>query len=206
MPSSSRTSEGEICVKGPNVFNGYLGNPRSAFIEIDGARWYRTGDIGHLDEENYLIISGRLKRFTKIGGEMISLGAIEEAINAELIRRKRISPDVPSLALCADEKESGKPQLILFTTLRSIPTRSMRSCARRALAASSRSPCPPRAGNSLARHREDRLPKPAIANCLGLCQRKSQLLKLFNTESRADRRDHSPRRSDPHVYLRADDL
>ena len=111
------TSEGEICVRGPSVFHGYLGNPRSAFIEIKGQRWYRTGDIGHLDEGGDLIISGRLKRFAKIGGEMISLGAIEEAINAELIRQKRISPDVPSMAVCADERESGKPQLILFTTL-----------------------------------------------------------------------------------------
>ena len=48
---------------------------------------------------------------------MISLGAIEEAVNAELIQQKRISPDVPSIALCADEREIGKPQLILFTTL-----------------------------------------------------------------------------------------
>jgi long-chain-fatty-acid--[acyl-carrier-protein] ligase len=114
VPSST---EGEICVRGPNVFNGYLGNPRSAFVEIKGERWYRTGDIGHIDAEGNVIISGRLKRFVKIGGEMISLGAIEEVINAELIRQQRISPDVPSLAVCADEKEQGKPQLILFTTL-----------------------------------------------------------------------------------------
>ncbi|MBF8262942.1 MAG: hypothetical protein HW387_607 [Parachlamydiales bacterium] len=114
------TTEGEICVRGPNVFSGYLGHPRSAFIEIRGQSWYRTGDIGHLDEDGYLIISGRLKRFVKIGGEMISLGAIEEAVYAELLRQQRISSDVPSIALCADERESGKPQLILFSTL-SIP-------------------------------------------------------------------------------------
>ena len=110
------TTEGEICVRGPNVFSGYLGSPRPAFIEIRNHRWYRTGDIGHLDRDGYLIISGRLKRFAKISGEMISLGAIEEAINAELICQQRISPDVPSLAICADERESGKPQLILFAT------------------------------------------------------------------------------------------
>lgn len=110
------TSEGEFCVRGPNVFSGYLGNPRSAFIEIDGKRWYRTGDIGHVDKEGNLIISGRLKRFAKVGGEMISLGAIEEVIYAELIRQQRISVDVPALAVVADERDNSKSQLVLFTT------------------------------------------------------------------------------------------
>ena len=108
---------GEICVRGPNVFANYLDHPRSPFIEIDGKKWYRTGDIGHLDEENNLILSGRLKRFTKIGGEMISLGAIEEAIINELVRQHRITTDVPMLAICVDETVSGKPQLILFSTV-----------------------------------------------------------------------------------------
>ncbi len=113
LPSSS---EGEICVRGPNVFSGYLGNPRTPFIEIDGKKWYRTGDIGHLDVKKNLIISGRLKRFAKLGGEMISLGAIEEVIYTELIRQKRVSSDVPALALVADERDNSKSQLILFTT------------------------------------------------------------------------------------------
>ncbi len=110
-------TEGEICVHGPNVFNGYLGNPKSPFIQIRGNRWYRTGDIGHIDSEGNLILSGRLKRFTKVGGEMISLGAIEEVLMRELLRRGQISSDLPSLAVCADEKNDGKPQLILFTTI-----------------------------------------------------------------------------------------
>jgi long-chain-fatty-acid--[acyl-carrier-protein] ligase len=110
-------SEGEICVRGPNVFAGYLGNPRSPFIEIEGKKWYRTGDIGHLDPDGSLILSGRLKRFTKVGGEMISLGAIEEILAKALLAQKRISPDLPSLAICAEEKEVGRPRLILFTTI-----------------------------------------------------------------------------------------
>ncbi len=109
--------EGEICVRGPNVFSGYLGNVRSPFIDIDGKKWYRTGDIGYLDEHGNLILSGRLKRFTKLGGEMISLGAIEEAVNKELTNQQRIAADAPAIAICADEKVLGKPQLVLFTTL-----------------------------------------------------------------------------------------
>ena len=110
-------SEGEICVRGPNVFHGYLGNPRSPFIELSGKQWYRTGDLGYLDGDGNLILSGRLKRFTKVGGEMISLGAIEQILVHELIQRGRISGDVPSLAVCSDEKIPGKPQLIVFTTV-----------------------------------------------------------------------------------------
>src|SRR5690606_13976839 len=63
------------------------------------------------------ILSGRLKRFVKIGGEMISLGAIEAALSKRLIDEKRASPDAAPLALCADEKEAGRPRLILFATV-----------------------------------------------------------------------------------------
>ncbi len=112
----SEGEDGEICVRGPNIFNGYLGNPRTPFIEIDGKKWYRTGDLGHLEKDGSLILSGRLKRFTKIGAEMISLGGIEEIIVRQLLQERKISPDIPSLAIIADEREEGKPKLVLFTT------------------------------------------------------------------------------------------
>lgn len=110
-------SEGEICVRGPNVFNGYLGRPRDPFIELDGQRWYRTGDLGRLDSDGNLILSGRLKRFTKLGGEMISLGAVEEVLSTELLKTGKISDELPTIAVCSDERVPGKPLLILFTTL-----------------------------------------------------------------------------------------
>lgn len=110
-------AEGEICVRGPNVFNGYLGNPRSPFVEINGKQWYRTGDLGHIEPDKSLILSGRLKRFTKLGGEMISLGAVEELIIKALLKQGRITSDLAAIAICADEREEGKPQLILFSTI-----------------------------------------------------------------------------------------
>ena len=109
-------SNGEICVRGPNVFNGYLGTPRTPFIEIDGKPWYRTGDLGYLDEDGSIILSGRLKRFIKIGGEMISLGGVEEVIVKDLLKKSRISAEIPSLAILSDEKVEGKPRLILVAT------------------------------------------------------------------------------------------
>lgn len=106
-------TEGEICVRGPNVFAGYLGQVKSPFIQIDGKSWYRTGDLGYLDRDGHLILSGRLKRFIKVGGEMISLGAIESTLASEL----KVPDAEHAFALAAKESPGEKPQLILFTTV-----------------------------------------------------------------------------------------
>ncbi|NGX63225.1 MAG: hypothetical protein KR126chlam6_00633, partial [Candidatus Anoxychlamydiales bacterium] len=108
--------EGEICVKGPNVFKGYIAEKKYPFITIQDENWYRTGDLGYFDKDGNLIISGRLKRFTKIGGEMVSLGAIEEVITDEIITRTHIELDGPILAACAKEIDETRPKLVLFTT------------------------------------------------------------------------------------------
>ena len=107
-------TEGELCVRGPNVFKGYLGKVASPFIEINGRSWYRTGDLGHLTQDGQLLLSGRLKRFVKVGGEMVSLGAVETALITEM----HTEGDTPSFALCADERRSDRqPQLVLFSTV-----------------------------------------------------------------------------------------
>ena len=71
-------TQGLILARGPSVFKGYL-NPglESPFITIEGVEWYKTGDLGSLDENGFLTISGRQKRFIKVGPEIISLSAIE---------------------------------------------------------------------------------------------------------------------------------
>jgi long-chain-fatty-acid--[acyl-carrier-protein] ligase len=110
-------AEGEVCLRAPSIFRGYLNASRSAFIEIQGKQWFRTGDIGFLDSEGHLILSGRLKRFIKIGGEMISLAAVEKALSEDLLARGLISVDTPGVAICADEKNPEKAQLILFSVV-----------------------------------------------------------------------------------------
>jgi long-chain-fatty-acid--[acyl-carrier-protein] ligase len=111
---------GLILAKGPNVFNGYL-NPSltSPFIELKGERWYKTGDLGSLDEEGNLTISGRMKRFVKMGGEMISLASVEEAL-LQIGGKKNwpLSQEGPSLAVCAKEAAGEKTKLFLFTLFR----------------------------------------------------------------------------------------
>ena len=113
-----RGEEGEICIRGPNVFSGYLNLPKNPFIEIQGQQWYLSGDRGYLTPEGSLILSGRLKRFVKIGGEMISLGGLEEDLLRLASEKQWIktAPVAPSLAVIAEEDDGAKPQLILFTT------------------------------------------------------------------------------------------
>ena len=76
--------DGMILIGGCQVMKGYLkdsSHTKDAIIELDGRRWYRTGDKGHLDEDGFLTIVDRYSRFAKLGGEMISLGAVEIRIN-----------------------------------------------------------------------------------------------------------------------------
>lgn len=66
---------GEIVISGPNVTPGYESNPQANadnFFEVDGKTWFRTGDQGSFDEENYLRLTGRLKELINRGGEKIS--------------------------------------------------------------------------------------------------------------------------------------
>lgn len=74
-------AEGEICLFGPSIFYGYLNNQPSPFIELDKKEWLRTGDCGFIDSEGRLHITDRLKRFIKMGGEMIPLTGVERALS-----------------------------------------------------------------------------------------------------------------------------
>ncbi|HHV37054.1 MAG TPA: AMP-binding protein [Candidatus Cloacimonetes bacterium] len=72
--------EGKIMVKGDLVMEGYLHDLEQTTLRIRNG-WYDTGDIGLMDEDGYLFHRGRLKRFVKIGGEMVSLVNVEEHLS-----------------------------------------------------------------------------------------------------------------------------
>ncbi len=110
--------EGEVCIKGPNVFSGYLGTvKKNPFIEIYGENWYRSGDIGLIDEDGYLIIKGRYSRFIKIGAEMVSLVALEEELIDSMQKKKwyHSKDGQPCLAIFPVELDHAKTTLILFS-------------------------------------------------------------------------------------------
>lgn len=104
--------QGMILVKGENVFKGYpdksIGSP---FIKVGEDVYYKTGDLGYVDEEGYLYITGRLKRFIKISGEMISLPAIENAL------LKKYGSEEQTILAIEGTDSVQPPQIVLFSTI-----------------------------------------------------------------------------------------
>jgi len=75
-----RGKEGKIVVKGDNVMKGYYGDLEETSLRIHNG-WYDTGDMGIMDGDGFLWHRGRLRRFVKIGGEMVSLVKVEDVLN-----------------------------------------------------------------------------------------------------------------------------
>ncbi len=103
--------DGMIIVTGPQVMKGYLGDmkrTKEVIVELDGRRWYITGDKGKLDSDGFLTIVDRYSRFAKIGGEMVSLGAVEEEI------RKIIPNDIDIIAANTPDTKKGERVVLLF--------------------------------------------------------------------------------------------
>ncbi len=103
---------GMLWVSGPTIFPGYIGHDGdSPFRERDGKRWYVTGDLAEIDADGFIHFSGRLKRFLKAGGEMISLPALEEPF----VRLYPPTKDGPRVAVEGVETDGGR-RIALFTT------------------------------------------------------------------------------------------
>jgi acyl-[acyl-carrier-protein]-phospholipid O-acyltransferase/long-chain-fatty-acid--[acyl-carrier-protein] ligase len=78
-PVEGVTDGGRLFVRGPNVMKGYLNAEADEQFRALGG-WYDTGDIVSVDEDGYVFIRGRMKRFAKVSGEMVSLTAVEDAL------------------------------------------------------------------------------------------------------------------------------
>jgi long-chain-fatty-acid--[acyl-carrier-protein] ligase len=103
---------GMLLVSGPTVFPGYIGHDGDPpFREVDGKRWYVTGDLAEVDADGFIHFAGRLKRFLKAGGEMISLPALEEP----LARKWPPTEDGPRVAVEGVETPTGR-KVVLFTS------------------------------------------------------------------------------------------
>jgi len=73
-------TEGEICLKGPNIFKGYYGNPTATAQAFDGEGWYRTGDVGRVDEHGNISITDRLKELIKYNGVQVAPAQLEDVL------------------------------------------------------------------------------------------------------------------------------
>jgi acyl-[acyl-carrier-protein]-phospholipid O-acyltransferase/long-chain-fatty-acid--[acyl-carrier-protein] ligase len=104
--------DGLILIGGTQVMLGYLNDPdktNKVIVELDGQRWYKTGDKGHVDEDGFLTIVDRYSRFAKIAGEMISLGAIEDTIN------NATPEDIEVVATAIPDDKKGEKVVLLYS-------------------------------------------------------------------------------------------
>ncbi|MHB9134042.1 MAG: AMP-binding protein [Armatimonadota bacterium] len=118
---------GILLLCGPSIFDGYLGDAPDPFVKYAGERWYRTGDLVSEDFDGVMTFRGRLKRFVKLGGEMVSLPAIESVL---LDAYGTTTDDGPILAVVATPSEE-RPELVLFST-KLITREAANDCIRQA--------------------------------------------------------------------------
>jgi acyl-[acyl-carrier-protein]-phospholipid O-acyltransferase/long-chain-fatty-acid--[acyl-carrier-protein] ligase len=112
---------GMLLVRGPNVMQGYLGQPEKTAAALrDG--WYVTGDIASQDEDGFLTITDRLSRFSKIGGEMVPHGKVEE----KLQELAGVTEQVFAVTGVPDERK-GERLVVLHT----LPEEKLRECLER---------------------------------------------------------------------------
>ncbi|MEB4593619.1 AMP-binding protein, partial [Candidatus Thiothrix sp. Deng01] len=105
-------TDGLILIGGPQVMKGYLDAPEKtadAIAMLDGQRWYKTGDKGHVDEDGFLTIVDRYSRFAKLGGEMVSLGAIEQQV-----RNILGEPELELVAVNLPDEKKGEKVILMI--------------------------------------------------------------------------------------------
>jgi acyl-CoA synthetase (AMP-forming)/AMP-acid ligase II len=120
VPSGTevKIAGGEVCIRGPGVTPGYLGNPEAnAESFVDG--WFRTGDLGTIDGAGYLRLQGRIKEMVIRGGENISPYEVEAALTSHPAVREAACFGVPDekygeevAAVVALEREADVDELL----------------------------------------------------------------------------------------------
>jgi acyl-[acyl-carrier-protein]-phospholipid O-acyltransferase / long-chain-fatty-acid--[acyl-carrier-protein] ligase len=118
---------GRLWLSGPNLMSGYMTSERPGELQPLGGEWLDTGDIVSVDREGFVTISGRAKRFAKIAGEMISLGAVEMMVKA-------LWPEDSHAAVSVPDKKRGE-RIVLVTTAGGVDAESLRRCGKQAGAA-----------------------------------------------------------------------
>ena len=104
---------GLLALKGPNVFQGYLDDPERT-AEVKDGDWFITGDLARVDEDGFIFIEGRLSRFSKVGGEMVPHGTIEEALNEAF---DLLDSELPMLAIGARPDAAKGEALVLLAAI-----------------------------------------------------------------------------------------
>ncbi|MCF6221802.1 MAG: AMP-binding protein [Robiginitomaculum sp.] len=98
---------GRLFVRGPNVMMGYITTDNPGVIQPLEGGWHDTGDVVEIDEDGYIAIRGRVKRFANIGGETVSLAVVENCASA-------VWPDNQHVALIRPDPKKGE-QIVLIS-------------------------------------------------------------------------------------------
>ncbi|MEO0880146.1 MAG: AMP-binding protein [Pseudomonadota bacterium] len=106
-PVEGLEGAGRLVVRGPNVMRGYILEDAPGVLKPLADGWHDTGDVVSIDKEGYITIRGRMKRFAKIGGEMVSLTVVENCASA-------VWPDNNHAAAILPDKRKGE-QVVLVT-------------------------------------------------------------------------------------------
>ncbi|MBO9723216.1 MAG: acyl-[ACP]--phospholipid O-acyltransferase [Novosphingobium sp.] len=113
---------GRLSIRGPNVMAGYLLASAPGLLQPPGEGWHDTGDIVTIDEAGFVTIRGRAKRFAKIGGEMVSLPAVEGYAAA-------VWPGAEHAVVTRPDPKKGE-QLVLFTSAEAPDAKALQEWAR----------------------------------------------------------------------------
>ncbi len=130
-PVEGIPNAGRLFVKGPNVMAGYLSSDQPGVVRRPDGGWHDTGDVVSIDGDGFLTIKGRLKRFAKIGGEMVSLTVVENCASALWPDNMHAAVTIPDarkgeqIVLVTDSKEANRSDLHGWASNHGVPELSV---------------------------------------------------------------------------------
>ena len=126
-PVEGITRGGRLYLRGPNVMKGYILADAPGVIQPPEEGWHDTGDIVVIDDDGYITIRGRLKRFAKIGGEMVSLTVVENCASSLWPDNMHAAAAVPDgrkgeqIILITDSPDANRADLVGFIQNHGVP-------------------------------------------------------------------------------------
>ena len=120
VPVDGIANAGRLLIKGPNIMLGYINPASPGTIAPPPEGWYDTGDVVSIDDDGFIAIRGRLKRFAKIGGECVSLNVVENCAAALWPDHHHAAVAIPDvrkgeqIILITDKPEAGRLDLVAW--------------------------------------------------------------------------------------------